>query len=356
MNRLTLLILLCIVPTVLACDVFDPQLYMDRDAGPADSGGSDSAPVDSGTVDSGAVDSGVVTLSNTCLGGPPLVTSTAEPISVDTTALSNNISSDVTSCAGSSAPGNDGFFSVEMTAGERWHFHVTALEPDGDPVVYVLGSGCDARGCQRGDATNNCNRQDEHFTYVAPRDGTFIVAVDDAKGRGGTYTVLPVRPTCGNGLPLEHSETCDEDSPNCTDECTAVIGDGGSEAEPNDDAVGANVLNFTSGRVRGDIASQCDLASFRFTAPAGAALTASVFTRGTSACNSAAPALDLELLSPDGRTLFGSVSAGIGECPQILGTEPFATGLDGDYVLRIRPTGDEVGIYDFDLDLTVAVP
>ncbi|MBW2461995.1 MAG: hypothetical protein JRH11_10135 [Deltaproteobacteria bacterium] len=349
MNRLTLL-LLCIVPAALACDVFEAQLYMDRDAAPADSGASDSAPVDSGEVDSGAV-----ALSDTCRGGPPLLTSSTGEFSVDTAGFSNNIS-DVASCSGTAAPGNDGFFSLDMTAGDTWHFHITALDPGLDPVVYVLASGCDARTCQRGDATNNCNKENEHFTYVAPADGVYVVAVDDVNGSGGSYLVNPVFPVCGNGT-LEHSETCDDPAAaDCTERCTSIVTSAGGEVEPNDDAAGANVLDFTTGRVRGDVADQCDLASFRFTAPAGATLNAVVYSRGTTACNSAAPALDLELLSTNGRTLFGSVTSAPGECPQILGTEPFAMGLDGDYVLRIRPTGDDERMYDFDLEVTVAVP
>jgi hypothetical protein len=275
-------------------------------------------------------------------------------IVVDTTGLLDDVT-DIRSCAGTLAPGRDGFFSVEMMVGERWHFHVTALEAAGDPIVYVLGSSCDARTCQRGDATNHCNLRDEHFSFVAPSTGTFHVGVDDANDRGGTYTVLPIRPSCGNGM-VEHSEACDGGA-GCTDECLRLLAAGSAEAEPNDDPPGANVLDFTSGIIQGDVASQCDLASFRFTAAAGASLTATVLPRGSATCRTSSPGLDLELLSVDGRSLFGSVSAGPGECPEILGTEPFASALAaGDYVLRIVPTDDETGLYPFDLTIDVSVP
>jgi hypothetical protein len=352
----TVIALLCLA----GCDVFDPALYMSADSGTPDSGALDSAIPDS-ALDSAVEDAtpdadAGFSLADRCSASAPELPSLSENIVVDTTALADEVSSEVTSCAGSTAPGHEGFFSVEMHAGEKWHFHVTALEAAGDPIVYVLGTDCDARACQRGEATNVCNLRDEHFTFVAPDDGTYLVAVDDANDRGGTYEVLPIQPDCGNGV-VEHSEACDEESAACTDTCLGVLGTGGMEVEPNDDPPGANVLDFTSGTVRGDVASQCDLASFQFTAPAGATLTATVLPRGMATCNTAAPALDLELVSTDGRTLYGSVSAGPGECPTIEGTEAFATGLSaGDYALRLVPTADETSLYDFDLTIDVATP
>jgi len=344
------------------CDVFDPTLYMNADTGPGDTGVVDTSVPDTGPDDTGpgdtstdtGTDSGAFALTDRCNDGE-LLTSLASAIPVDTTALSDRIN-DVNSCAGSLAPGNDGFFGLEMTAGERWHFHVTALEAAGDPVVYVLSSGCDPRTCQRGDATNNCNLRDEHFTYVAPSTGTFFVGVDDANTRGGTYEVLPIRPECGNGM-VEHSESCDETSATCSADCQRILSDGDGEVEPNDDPAGANVLGFTSGTIQGDVASQCDLASFRFTAPAGATLTASVLPRGMAACTSSAPALDLELVSTDGRSLIGSVVAAPGVCPEIIGTEPFATGLAaGDYALRLVPSDNDVSRFEYDLTIDVSVP
>jgi len=87
------------------------------------------------------------------------------------------------------------------------------------------------------------------------------------------------------------------------------------------------------------------------------ALTASVLPRGMAACTSSAPALDLELVSTDGRSLIGSVVAAPGVCPEIIGTEPFATGLAaGDYALRLVPSDNDVSRFEYDLTIDVSVP
>jgi hypothetical protein len=331
-----------LVPSTLAtagCDVFDRSLYM----GAADGGNSD-----------------LVQLADRCNAAPPLVESRSTEFTVDTTALTNRVS-DVSSCAGRSAPGNDGFFAVDMMAGERWHFHVKSLASDGDPLLYILGTGCDERTCQPGDASNECGAQDEHLSYRAPATGRYTVGVDDANPRGGRYTVLAIRPTC-NGVALEHSEACDDDNETCTDDCYRIVGDGEGEREPNSQPLDANILEIGAGgsaTVTGDIGSECDLASFRVTVPeGGGAIGASLLPRGQAACTPTAPPAFLELVDRNMRTTLGhGGSPAIGTCPLIdEAVQAFAQDLAaGDYFLRLSAPGfAETTPYPFSLTVRVA--
>ena len=191
-------------------------------------------------------------------------------IRIDTTSAVNNLSS---MC--SSTGGNDLFIALDVTAGEYWHFHLTtdnefSSSADLNPALYLLTDACDDRNCEY--FSNRCaGTGDEHFAFVASTTGRYYLGIDDANAGGGHYKLQALRPVCGNGT-RDHGESCDDGS-HCADgtPCTtddpsvcAGIGDGqcaprsddgcdrdcrqelsasgGSERDPNDNLVEANVL------------------------------------------------------------------------------------------------------------------
>ncbi len=302
----------------------------------------------------------VLALGDSC-NAAPMIAPTTQEMLVDTTPLSNTISA-VEACAGSPAPGRDGFFGVEMREGEKWHFHVTSSAGTGDPVVYVLDTACDDRSCGAGDAVNVCDDQDEHLSFIAPNTGTFIVAVDDRGAEfGGEYSLLPVRLECGDGS-KDHGETCDASAPNhdddltCDESCRVVLQDGDSEGEPNNDPPDANVVALDGAgtiRVNANISNECDIASFLVPVPEGGDLAAMLLPRGATECPDTAPATRMELIAPDGRTVLTQTAPEIGTCPMI--DAPASQDLTGgDYYIRISAPGyAESGVFDYTLTFTV---
>jgi hypothetical protein len=321
------------------CDVFDPALYMRVDGGGGDSGG---APL----------------LADRCSSSAPLIESQSAVFLVDTSAFSDNVT-DVASCTGRQARGFEGFFALDMMQDERWHVHVKSLAADGDPIIYILETDCDDRGCQPGEGVDSCSLVDEHLTFVAPRNARYIVGIDDANARGGQYEVLPIAPSCGNDI-KEHSETCEVGDANCTADCRGQLSNNGMEQEPNNDPPDANILMLGGPgtiQVNGDIASECDLGSFQFEVPMNGSVTASVFPIGMAACTATAPAVRLELIGSDGRVPRGSSGAGgIGMCPELTAAHPFTTNLPaGTYYVRLSaPDFAETRPYQFTLTVTVS--
>lgn len=321
------------------CDVFDPALYMFVDGGPGDSGGA-------------------AVLADRCGPSVPLFESRQAVLLVDTTSFTDNVT-DVASCTGTQARGREGFFALDMMQDERWHIHVKSLSADGDPVIYILESDCDDRSCQPGEGVDSCSLLDEHLTFVAPRDGRYVVGIDDVADRGGQYEVLPIEPTCGNGM-KEHSEACERGDAGCNDNCQAELGDNTEEIEPNNDPPDANVLLLAGPgtiHANGDIATECDLGSFAVDIPANGSITASVFPRGMGACTATAPAVRLELIGIDGRVPRGAAGTpAIGTCPELTAAHPFTTNLPvGRYYLRISaPDFSETRAYQFTLTVTVS--
>ncbi|NOY94691.1 MAG: hypothetical protein GXP55_26230 [Deltaproteobacteria bacterium] len=238
-------------------------------------------------------------------------------------------------------PGPDGFIAVPMRVGEKWHFHAKVIDGVGDPALYVLDS-CDARSCQFGAGIDICGSGiDEHFSFISPRDTTYIVGLDDKGLGGGRYDLLVLHATCGDGN-AEHSEGCDDGNrvpgDGCDEGCRFELAAAADEHEPNDDFTGANrpILTSGAGSVLGLLEGRCDPDFFAVQVPEGGSVSVQMTTRAGSACAESSPASLLELVDQGGLDALGAGAnpAGSG-CPAIDG-EAFAAGLPaGVYYLRL---------------------
>ena len=235
-------------------------------------------------------------LADTCQGMTPMRTTSGVAFSIDTSVLKDDFNQ--LSCTNAAVPGNDGFLAIDMMAGERWHFHVKApVGSDWNPALYILPS-CDDRGCLAG--IDECGPgQDEHLSFVAENTARYIIGVD-ARSVGGTAAqLIAIRPSCGNGGDLEHSEPCDH-GVNCDASCRVLLPGDGSEVEPNDDYLGANVMNqpalVGTTTVRATLGGRCDIDVYTFAVPKGGSVTASVVAPGGGACAGDATPLKVSLL------------------------------------------------------------
>lgn len=240
-------------------------------------------------------------LAETCSGDVPMLLGNMEG-SIDLRDFANDVSQ-TASCTGATTPGPDGFFAVPMEAGDKWHFHLTVTDPTLNPALYVLDS-CDARRCQPGDGIDVCDGgNDEHLSFVAPRDGTYFVGIDTQTATGGQYRLLALQPTCGDGV-LEHSEGCDDgndvDGDGCDATCRHEIAVGSpAEQEPNDDYTGANALVFNNAPVEidGVVQSRCDVDLYSIDAQPGQRLQVQMYGEGMRPCDaSVTPPFELKLL------------------------------------------------------------
>lgn len=299
------------------------------------------------------------TLAEVCGSTAPMVTENTS-IMVDTSRMLDDLNSEVAGCIGQASPGNDGFFGVEMQAGEKWHFHIRNNAGTGtNPSLYILNGTCDDRTCQPGDAIDVCGSdRDEHLSFVPPTSGVFYVGIDGREAGGGVYSVEVWRPECGNGV-LEHSEGCDNATDtSCDAECRHVALDGEVESEPNDDFSSANValsaLGTTS--LRGQLVDLCDLDMYMLDLPdtANATLTATITDNGGAACGDSAPEVELELLDESGVRVLGNGTVGGagGTCPSIEGAG-FATGVSGRVYLRVTTTAAQA-LFNYRIAITAA--
>jgi hypothetical protein len=333
------------------CFVFDESLYLERDAG-------------GGTTDAGAP---ALELADTCSGEVPVATfpdgATSWLRAFDTTALRSDHSN--LTCTGRPSPGPEGFFAIDMAAGERWHIHVRRSSAGADPVLFVLRGICDERNCDRPNGLDACRADsDEHLSIQATSAGRYFVGIDSANDAGFTGSVEVFRPLCGNGT-QEHGESCEpgvDPSLTCTDQCRVLLSGVAQEHEVNDDARMANELDVTSGvmSVGGRIGALCELDVYAVDVPAGGgSLRASLRTAGGADCPADTPAAALQLVGPDGIVVLGEGTArGASTCPSIDDTDTFADALaEGRYHLRIYALNDEIARpFDYSLRVELVTP
>ncbi len=244
---------------------------------------------------------------------------------VDTTALVNRVSQ----CGSASAPGNDGFIAIEVTAGDQWHFHVI---PDPatpgqvrDPFLYLVlpsGSSCDTRACQH--FSNSCaGTGDEHFAFIAPEDGIWYLGIDDAMAGGGVYQIEAIRLQCGDG-DKAHGEACDG-SGTCNSSCQEILSESRpNEVEANDNAIEANFVEIPasnsvtlSGTIGGDSCTYPDVYNFRIGAE-GSSLSVDILNTDGSVCDSSSlTPFDLVLRNAAGEVVGGMTTDAVTGCAQV---------------------------------------
>lgn len=333
------------------CFVFDESLYLERDAGEE-------------TPDAGSPG---LALADTCSGEVPVATfeggATSWLRAFDTRGMRDDHSN--LSCTGRPAPGPDGFFAIDMQAGERWHIHVRRRSEGADPVLFVLRGNCDERSCDRPNGLDACRvDSDEHLSLVASSTGRYFVGIDSSNAEGFAGSIEVFRPLCGNGT-QEHGESCEpgvDPTLTCNEECRVVLSGAAQEHEVNDDARMANELDVSGGAmsVGGRIGALCELDVFAVDVPAGgASIRASLRTAGGADCPPGTPAAALQLVGADGIVVLGEGTArGTSVCPSIDDTDTFATDLPaGRHHLRVYALNDEVArAFDYSLRVELLTP
>jgi cysteine-rich repeat protein len=265
---------------------------------------------------------------------------------------------DLSTCGISrSLDGVDGFFKVDLVAGERYHFHVKAAAGE-DLAVYLL-SQCDERTCVG--SVDDCPAgTDEHFSFVADTAGTYFLGIDGIGDRtaDNPLTFLATRPVCGDGK-KQHSEVCDDGNVNpkdgCDDRCRVVLSDGGTETEPNGDRYGANVVQVAPGatsRVRGSIGGPCDSDFYLVRVPQGAELRLTMLTSAGAACQGTDP-VRLRLFDSTFAQVTSVTSSG-GDCPS-LGPGVAANLAAGDYYVSLRTT-ESVSPFEYSVQFEIVTP
>ena len=304
-----------------ACSNADPSFFealrdSGRDSSEGVDGGGDAA-VDTGPDGPQLVDR--------CGDRSAFVITETSVFDVDTRGL--GAETDV-SCAPSA--GNDGFFAIDVQAGEYWHFHLhdaSGDEVDRKPVLYLLDSGCDPRRCIQ--LSNQCGDSgDEHFAFLPDTGGIWYLGIDDENAGGGLYTLQAIRPDCGNGV-SEHGESCDG-QPGCDSKCRWVLDSGRTQEQiPNDNVTEANVISLPPAggelEITGDIggSAACNYPDMFAVviADGGAALHVDIRADGASCPAAAAAPYSLALLNSAGGTRAGATIDTNG-CPIIDATLP----------------------------------
>lgn len=164
---------------------------------------------------------------------------------VDTTGLTNQMS-DLSACLDPGEPdaawiGADGFFAVEMLAGETWHFRAEGLSATDDPAIYVLDA-CDERTCAVGDGADLRGAGSaEELSFVPEVDGRYLVGIDSRLAGGAVLDLVIARPVCGNEV-IEPGESCDDGNTapgdGCDERCREELASGGAEVEASGDLGG----------------------------------------------------------------------------------------------------------------------
>lgn len=404
----TLLVALALaLPTALVgcVDNFDPRLYQAREAEAGahdggrdvgmlpDDGGSDAgsdagmdagndAALDAGMdagFDAGPVDAGndaaipTLALADFCTVASsvpmiprPAVTTDAVSAAflVDTTGLMDDVSA-VAACTSTVENGRDGFASVMMVHGERWHFHLRRPTGGANAALYVLDSSCDERTCSGGAGQDLCGTSaDEHFSFVAPSDGLYFIGVDSEATGGFMGELDVIHPVCGDHM-KQHSEGCDDGNTmggdGCDSSCRTELASGASEAEANDDPYSSNHLILAATNpttVTGHIASACESDVFAFDVPMGrtGAISLSVALAAGGCPTDNTTPIELSVLSTDGSSTLATTTLGAaGGCPMLPATGTLSALTPGTYYARIRsiaPAPDRPLDYRLSIDAT----
>ncbi len=221
-SLLKLSLLLC-----MACNVADPSFYealasdAGRDTGTPDA--ADDATPDA-TPDANEPDAMVEQLAVDECGDDAIHTITTLPteIEVDTRPFRNRVNN-LRGCA-VDVPGPDAFIAINLEVGKYYHLHLSRIEGDIDPTLYLLDSACDPVCGALELVANYCTGTgDEHFGFEAQSSGLFYIGVDDRNDSGGGVFSLDVyNPECGDGT-REHGENCDGEE-NCSSDCRLLLG------------------------------------------------------------------------------------------------------------------------------------
>ncbi|MEM9190883.1 MAG: hypothetical protein AAGF12_16985 [Myxococcota bacterium] len=247
--------------------------------------------------------------------------------------------------------GPDGFFALDLGAGERWHFVAEPKSPDADVQLYVLSS-CDDRSCLCG--SDLCTEGlAERMNFVAKRPGRYLVGLEAGEATEVQLRAFPV--ICGNGA-QEPGEGCDDGNnvigDGCDDGCRIELPpEGGIEAEPNDDLFEANVIDAPGSTIelRGSLRGSCDVDRFELVIPEGASITGYVTDPLDQPCVGDTAPVSVAILdpAPGGFTQRGNPGPNSGVCPSFDAGAPGITAMPaGRYQVVVRkPVGapaDEV--------------
>lgn len=266
---------------------------------------------------------------------------------IDTTSLGADFT-----ILGMATGGNDAFFRFNGSSGQFWHFHLAALTPGRNPVLYVVQASGGICSSSTVAVRNACTMTegDEHFAFVVPSNGEYFLGVDDGTAGGGRYRLQVIRPTCGNGM-QEHGEPCDEGaagSPVCDATCHILLSDLDATGETmvpigrhNDTSTEAMrvILNdaMPTLTVRGTIPpGDCypDVFSVDVAANTRISVTARNATSGAACAAAAEAPYSLELKNAADTRIAGGVD-GLG-CPTI---NQMLTN-EGRYFVWLTSTGD----------------
>ncbi len=329
-----------------ACSIVDDAHYRELvGQGGNDSGMNDATPgEDAMPMESEAAEA--------CGMASRKVLTTTEVITLNTTSMQNDFS-----LTGTMSGGADAFYSFEATSGEFWHFHLAAVSPGRDPVMYIVQAPGGICQSSTPFVANTCPLAgDEHFAFRPMRNGTYYLGIDDAMTGGGMYRLQVVRPICGNG-DIEHGEPCDDgnmiNDDSCSNSCLSRLRDvdmtGKTSESPghNDNAEEANVIVFppsnqleVSGNIGG--AGDCYPDVFAVDVPVGGAMVrVTALDPGTEAdCVSedAAP-YTLELRNQTGDLIGGE--RGPNGCPVV----QEMIGNTGRYLIWLTYTSERAQRY-----------
>lgn len=332
---------------------------VEQDGGVADDGG----PVV--MIDGGPVLERLV-LADDCNAGVPVITLDDAPSvmrAIDTRSLGNDY--DTLGCITRPTPGTEGFFAVDMIAGERWHFHVRRKSAGADPILYVFQNMCSDLACDREAGLDACRQDsDEHLSLLATQTGRYYVGIDSGVEGGFEGSIEVFRPVCGDGVQT-HGESCEPGiNPMITcmaAECRVALSPGGSvkEEEVNDDSFMANQLMIAGGqsiRLSGRTAALCENDMFGIDVAEGESIRASLRTAGNAACPVAetTPVYDLQVLGADGVVVLAHGENHTGGCPSIeegdAAGEPLSAGR---YYVRVYALNPAARPFDYTLNVSV---